>query len=295
MYYCRQTTETCKGIRYPSKTHPYKYGKSGCIYTSGCGVCSTLMVLKNFKKVHYDTKSWTAKCLQIGARGSEGTNLDTVASYMNSIYGIAHKKTSSIKALKEHLLKGGRAVICVSGGGKRLLSTGGHYVYVAGITSTNKLIILDPYWYDGKFTATANRRKYTKVVNSREVIVSAEALRSDISMIWLFSVKDKSHTQYSTNDANKDPQYAKGSFTLKASRGVYQGPGSEYPRKKVKQLTSDGQAHVTNTKPSADAYLKKGTKVSLSQFTKSVSGNWWARCPSGWICVWMRSGRKEYI
>ena len=37
LYYCRQTTTACKGIPYPSKTHPYRYGTSGCVYTSVVG------------------------------------------------------------------------------------------------------------------------------------------------------------------------------------------------------------------------------------------------------------------
>ena len=47
LYYCRQTTTACKGIPYPSKTHPYRYGTAGCVYTSGCGVCASLMALRN--------------------------------------------------------------------------------------------------------------------------------------------------------------------------------------------------------------------------------------------------------
>ena len=68
LYYCRQTTEKCKSIRYPSKPHPYKYGTSGCIYTSGCGVCASLMVLHNFGFTGLDTAAWTQKCLLMGAR-----------------------------------------------------------------------------------------------------------------------------------------------------------------------------------------------------------------------------------
>ena len=31
LYYCRQTTTACKGLPYPSKTHPYRYGTSGWV------------------------------------------------------------------------------------------------------------------------------------------------------------------------------------------------------------------------------------------------------------------------
>ena len=86
LYYCRQTTEKCKSIRYPSKPHPYKYGTSGCIYTSGCGVCASLMVLHNFGFTGLDTAAWTQKCLLMGARSADGTDMDTVAVYLEKHY-----------------------------------------------------------------------------------------------------------------------------------------------------------------------------------------------------------------
>ena len=60
LYYCRQTTTACKGIPYPSKTHPYRYGTSGCVYTSGCGVCASLMALRNSTTRVFNTRQWTA-------------------------------------------------------------------------------------------------------------------------------------------------------------------------------------------------------------------------------------------
>ncbi len=187
LYYCRQTTEKCKSIRYPSKSHPYKYGNSGCIYTSGCGVCASLMVLHNFGFTGLDTAAWTQKCLLMGARSADGTNMNTVAAYLEKHYSIVSKRAKSVADLKAHLKAGGKAIVCVSGGGKKLFSNGGHYIYIGGIDKSGNMIVLDPYWYDGKFTMTANRRKYTKVKNAREVYVQPAALASDISGIWLFT------------------------------------------------------------------------------------------------------------
>ena len=187
LYYCRQTTEKCKSIRYPSKPHPYKYGTSGCIYTSGCGVCASLMVLHNFGFTGLDTAAWTQKCLLMGARSADGTDMDTVAVYLEKHYSIVSKRAKTVADLKNHLKAGGKAIVCVSGGGKQLFSNGGHYVYVGGLDKSGNLIVLDPYWYDGKFTLTTNRRKYTKVKNGREVYVQPAALASDLSGIWLFT------------------------------------------------------------------------------------------------------------
>ena len=201
LYYCRQTTEKCKSIRYPSKTHPYKYGTGGCIYTSGCGVCASLMVLHNFGFTGLDTAAWTQKCLLMGARSADGTNMNTVAAYLEKHYSIVSKRTKSVADLKAHLKAGGKAIVCVSGGGKQLFSNGGHYIYIGGLDKSGNLIILDPYWYDGKFTLTAARRKYTRVKNAREVYVQPGALASDISGIWLFTNAKGAKTRHISFDS----------------------------------------------------------------------------------------------
>ena len=187
LYYCRQTTEKCKSIRYPSKTHPYKYGTSGCIYTSGCGVCASLMVLHNFGFTSLDTAAWTQKCLLMGARSADGTNMDKVAEFIEWHFSIVSKRAKTVTDLKKHLKTGGKAIVCVSGGGKQLFSNGGHYIYIGGLDKSGNLIVLDPYWYDGKFTLTAARRKYTRVKNGREVYVRPADLKGDVLSLWLFT------------------------------------------------------------------------------------------------------------
>ena len=165
LYYCRQTTTACKGIPYPSKTHPYRYGTSGCVYTSGCGVCASLMALRNSTTRVFNTRQWTHRCLGMGARATEGTDMAVVARYMKEKYGLDYAITTDMDRLVAHLKQGYKAIINVSGGGKMLFSNSGHYVLAAGIDKNGNLIILDPYWYDGKFTLTAARRKYTRVKN----------------------------------------------------------------------------------------------------------------------------------
>ena len=107
LYYCRQTTEKCKSIRYPSKFHPYKYGTSGCIYTSGCGVCASLMVLHNFGFTGLDTAAWAQKCLLMGARSADGTNMDKVAAFIERHFSIISKRAKTVADLKAHLKSGG--------------------------------------------------------------------------------------------------------------------------------------------------------------------------------------------
>ena len=188
LYYCRQTTEKCKSIRYPSKFHPYKYGTSGCIYTSGCGVCASLMVLHNFGFTGLDTAAWTQKCLLMGARSADGTNMDTVAAFLERHFSIVSKRAKTVADLKNHLKAGGKAIVCVSGGGKQLFSNGGHYVYVGGLDKSGNLIVLDPYWYDGKFTMTDQPPEVHKGQEwPGKCMCSLRRLASDLSGIWLFT------------------------------------------------------------------------------------------------------------
>lgn len=301
MYYNRQTTETCKGIKYASSTHPYKYGKSGCIYTSGCGVSASLMVLRNLTNKVYDTKGWTSVCIALGAREAEGTNMSTVAKYLKSKFGFEYSTTKDMNVLISHLKKGYKAVINVSGGGKQLFSDSGHYVFAGGIDKSGNLIILDPYWYDGKFTLTANRKKYCKVKNDREVYVQPSALKSDVSAIWLFTPSTTKYTKYSVNDVNykkpapKAPTVKNGTYTLTNVRGVYKGYGSATGRKKVKDLTADGKKHATSSNLNSEAYLKAGTKVTITEIKLLSTGNLWAKIPSGFFCVWEKDKNKKYV
>lgn len=301
LYYCRQTTEKCKSIRYPSKPHPYKYGTSGCIYTSGCGVCASLMVLHNFGFTGLDTAAWTQKCLLMGARSADGTDMDTVAVYLEKHYSIVSKRAKTVADLKNHLKAGGKAIVCVSGGGKQLFSNGGHYVYVGGLDKSGNLIVLDPYWYDGKFTMTANRRKYTKVKNAREVYVQPAALASDLSGIWLFTNAKGGKTVYAESDVNykkatsKAPTVKPGTYTTTAVRGIYKGAGAATGRKKVKDLTTDGRRYATSSKGTNDAFLRKGTKITLLETKMANSGNLWGRIPSGWMCIWEKDIDRKFI
>lgn len=301
LYYCRQTTTVCKGIPYPSSTHPYKYGTSGCVYTSGCGVCASLMALRNQSSATYDTRAWTNKCIAMGARAAEGTDMAVVAKYLKKNFDFEYSRTTDMNKLVSHLNKGYKAVINVSGGGKQLFSDSGHYVFAGGIDESGNLIILDPYWYDGKFTLTANRRKYCKVKNSREVYVSPSALKSDVSAIWLFTPSTTKYILYSVNDVNyrkpepQAPAIKDGTYTLTNVRGVYNGYGAVTGRKDVKELTVDGQKHATSSKPNSQAYLKAGTKVTISETKLLSTGNLWAKIPSGYFCVWEHDIDKTFV
>ena len=91
------------------------------------------------------------------------------------------------------------------------------------------------------------------------------------------------------------PTIKKGTYTLTNVRGVYKGYGAPTGRKKVKELTADGKKCATSTNDSSDAYLKAGTKVTISATKLLPSGNLWAKIPSGYICIWECDADKLFV
>ena len=81
-------------------------------------------------------------------------------------------------------------------------------------------------------------------------------------------------------------------YTLQDAVNVRAGAGTNYGIKKVSQLTADGKAHATSTKSTANAVLKKGTKVTCLE-VKTVGTYVWIRTPSGWLCA--KNGSAVYL
>jgi hypothetical protein len=89
------------------------------------------------------------------------------------------------------------------------------------------------------------------------------------------------------------PKIANGNYKLTAVRGVYHDWGSKSGRKQVSQLTPNGKKCAT--KKSGDAYLKKGTKVTVEKTKLIKSGNLWAQIPSGYICIWECKDNELFV
>lgn len=89
------------------------------------------------------------------------------------------------------------------------------------------------------------------------------------------------------------PNIQDGVYKLVAVRGVYKGYGADSGRKKVRDLTPNGKKNAT--KKFGDAYLKKGTEVTISDVRRLDSGNLWAKIPSGYICIWEWNINKIFV
>ena len=100
-------------------------------------------------------------------------------------------------------------------------------------------------------------------------------------------------TSSSTKSKQTTTSYKVGkTYTLQDNMYVRAGAGTGYKIKKVSQLTADGKAHATSTKSTANAVIKKGTKVTCYE-VKVVGTYIWIRIPSGWVCA--KKGSTVYI
>lgn len=83
------------------------------------------------------------------------------------------------------------------------------------------------------------------------------------------------------------PTYKVGNvYTLQYDMKVRAGAGTNYVQKKYTQLTADGKK---NAYKQTYAVLKKGTKVTVQQVIKVSSTEYWAKIPSGYICLYSKN------
>ena len=199
MIYIQQNGTLGKSIPYTNRTHP-----TSTIATSGCGCCSSLMVLLNSTKYSMTLKNWAKILMKKGAREYDGTDMTVVGKIMKNDYGFEYEHTTDIEKLKAHLKAGYKAVANI--GEKGYFSSAGHYVCVAGITDDGKAIVLDPYYYAGKWTTYCkgiNRAKYFKYdANTHELYCDFSTIAADAryGKYHLFKPTKKVKLLYSEKD-----------------------------------------------------------------------------------------------
>ena len=86
-----------------------------------------------------------------------------------------------------------------------------------------------------------------------------------------------------------------GDYKVISPRYVRTGAGTEYPIKKVKDLTKDGQKNCTSTNKNAKAQYKSGTIFTNQKSVKASNGSIWAKTPSGYVCLISAKGTMYCI
>lgn len=200
--YIQQNSSEGYKIPYTNPTH-----KTSTIASSGCGCCSSLMVLLNSTSYSMTLKKWAKILMDKGARWGDGTDMIVVEKIMKNDYGFETSHTTDIEKLKAHIKAGYKAVANV--GNKGYFSSAGHFVCIAGITKDGKAIVLDPSYYAGKWTTVCkgiNRAKYfTYNSATHEVICDFSTIAADSRnyKYHLFKPTKKVRLVYSEKDIHK--------------------------------------------------------------------------------------------
>lgn len=138
-------------------------GKTSTIKSSGCGLCSAVMVadrllpnsdfgLKDALELSYANK----------ANPSRGTNYKRFAPAFAEKHGFEYEMTSDPERLRFCLRTGGAAVLHGKGdreGYTGVFSENGHYVVAVSEERDGRIAVLDPDLYEGKFEKEGRKGK----------------------------------------------------------------------------------------------------------------------------------------
>ena len=150
-------------MRYITRTDP-EYGETGkttTIKSSGCGLCSAIMVadrlLPDYKFELYDAIDLS---YETNANHTRGTDPMFFAAFAEKL-GLDYQKATTTEELIHCLQTGGAAVVHVGKveGRVPLFTKGGHYMAVIGVERDGRLAILDPSYFPGKYDEEGRQGK----------------------------------------------------------------------------------------------------------------------------------------
>lgn len=173
-------------VPYPSPTLPDATIKSG-----GCGPTCAAMIISNLTDKIVDPVAMAAYAMKKKARVIGGTDMNLLAKALCIDYPLDYRLTNDENLLLAHLKKGGMAIANVGGdrpGYTGVFSNGGHYIVVAGLNSDDRVIVLDPGYYAGKFNLAGRKGKVTVQGNYCicDIAVLAKDTENQNPAYWLF-------------------------------------------------------------------------------------------------------------
>ena len=174
------------------------------IATSGCGVCSTAMVVNNMARKQLCSVASLARfSVAHKARDNYGTNMFTLLDAVcNANSHFSYSTTKDTQKLLKHLKSGGMAIIN-QGDNYRVFSSAGHFVVAYKAVGEN-VEVFDPYWYEWKYSAERTVFSTSRgcIVNISE-IAKATADRNPAYYLISYSKKPLKNTKIQPLDANQ--------------------------------------------------------------------------------------------
>ena len=139
---------------YHNAAHGGPVGERDNVATSGCGLCSTCMVVELLT----DKELPLEECIKLsessGANHRKGTDMCFLGPAVAERFGLAYRNTDDPAELLDHLRRGGMAVVHVGvkeGNEYGLFTRRGHLMAVISADG-DEVCILDPSYTPDKFT-----------------------------------------------------------------------------------------------------------------------------------------------
>ena len=162
----------------------YEKGQKTTVRSSGCGLCSAIMVgdrlLPDFSFTPEEAVQFS---YDVGANQKNGTSYRIFAPAFAEKFGLKHEGTNDAQRLIECLKTGGAAVAHSGGDGENYVGTfshGGHYVAVISVEPDGRLAVLDPSYKEGKYEEEGRGGK-VEMKNGVIALCDVEVLKKDCS------------------------------------------------------------------------------------------------------------------
>ena len=157
-------------------------GKTTTIESSGCGLCSAVMVADRLlPNCDFDLKAAVQLSYDTGSNGAAGTSSATFIPALAEKMGFVYERTNEIEKLVNCLQTGGAAIVNVGGdhdGYIGLFSHGGHYIAAVGVEPDGRIAILDPSYKENKYEEEGRAGK-VEMKNKVIALCSPETLAAD--------------------------------------------------------------------------------------------------------------------
>lgn len=170
-------------MSYVTRANPkninHEKGKHTTVSSSGCGLCSAIMVADRLlPSYRFELEDAIELSYSVGANHAIGTDPKLFFPAFAEKMGLKLVSTNDLDALLHCLRTGGAAVVHVGGdreGHIGLFTHGGHYMVIIGEEPDGRLAILDPSYCESKYEEEGRVGK-VEVVNGVIVLCDPQIL-----------------------------------------------------------------------------------------------------------------------
>ena len=168
---------TCTNPEHPK----HERGKNTTVCTSGCGLCSSIMVgdrlLPDFE---FSLEEAVALSYEVGANTGLGTGKKYFYAFAEK-FGLVCRVADTLEEMQECLRTGGAVIVHVGGdreGRVGLFSHVGHYIVAIDVEPDGRIAILDPAYQPGRYDEEGRAGK-VEVKNGVVALCEPELLHED--------------------------------------------------------------------------------------------------------------------